>query len=119
MSSFSLAKPIYITLILIFRYSQKQLYDIVADVDSYQHFIPFCVGSRVLTPRKPLSTGAESRHTANPSPYEVEAQLRVGFMGVQESYVSAVTCQPYKTVQVRIFLLLKLDSLPIHSALSG
>ena len=32
---------------------------------------------------------------------ELEAELRVGFLGLEESYVSRVLCNPYESVEVR------------------
>ena len=32
---------------LYYRYSPEQLYDIVADIDSYKNFVPWCLGSKV------------------------------------------------------------------------
>ncbi|KDQ15477.1 hypothetical protein BOTBODRAFT_173955 [Botryobasidium botryosum FD-172 SS1] len=72
-----------------YRYSPKQLYTVVADVDSYHRFIPFCTASRVLTapPRDRLV------------PYDVEAELKVGFMSFEEGYISRVHCRPYQMVK--------------------
>lgn len=79
------------------RYEQKQLYDIVADVGSYPRFLPFCTGSRIVTP--PLKNSSED---TNPAPFVMEAELTVGFLAFQESYVSQVSCNPYKSVEVSI-----------------
>lgn len=38
----------------------------------------------------------------------VDAELTVGFMSFKESYVSTVTCVPFKSVQVRILRI------PVH-----
>ncbi|TDL30008.1 hypothetical protein BD410DRAFT_780527, partial [Rickenella mellea] len=76
----------------ILPYTQKQLYDVVADVDAYHHFVPYCVASRVLKSRTLNSlpnTGAERK----------DAELTVGFLGFKESYVSEVTCKPYHSVE--------------------
>jgi coenzyme Q-binding protein COQ10 len=66
----------------------------VADVDSYHRFLPFCTGSRVLTP---VPDGGFDIKKA----YEVEAELSVGFMGMNESYMSLVLFRPHEQVQVR------------------
>jgi len=73
----------------IFPYTPKQLYTVVADVDSYHRFIPFCTASRVLTPPP------QDRSI----PYNVEAELKVGFMSFEEGYVSRVHCRPYEMVK--------------------
>ena len=87
-------------------YTQKELFEIVADVASYNRFVPFCAGSRIINPPKELHV-AESH-----SPLSVmEAELTVGFLGFREKYVSQVTFTPYQSVQV--FLL------HLHLALSN
>ncbi|KAB5592078.1 Coenzyme Q-binding protein [Ceratobasidium theobromae] len=73
------------------RYTQRQLYNLVADVNAYHHFLPFCTNSRVLTP-PPAGFDRDA-------PYQVEAELEVGFMGLKESYVSLVRCIPWASVQ--------------------
>ena len=77
------------------RYSQKELYSLVADVNSYRHFLPFCHASKVLNASRP-------NWKSNPGdgPVELEAELRVGFLGLEESYVSRVLCNPYDSVEV-------------------
>ncbi|CUA67811.1 hypothetical protein RSOLAG22IIIB_03240 [Rhizoctonia solani] len=76
----------------ILPYTQYQLYNLVADVNSYHFFLPFCTHSRVLTPPPPGGFTTDK-------PYEVEAELNVGFMGINESYVSLVRCRPWESVQ--------------------
>ncbi|CAE6422490.1 unnamed protein product [Rhizoctonia solani] len=76
----------------ILPYTQHQLYNLVSDVNSYHFFLPFCTNSRVLTP---IPLGGFKTD----EPYEVEAELEVGFMGMKESYVSLVRCRPWEMVQ--------------------
>ncbi|KAH7105429.1 dehydrase and lipid transport-domain-containing protein [Auriculariales sp. MPI-PUGE-AT-0066] len=74
----------------ILPYSQQQMYDVVANVDLYHTFLPFCTSSRVLRRASP-KTSLE--------PEQLEAELNVGFMGLSESYVSKVTCRPFESVR--------------------
>ncbi|QRW16521.1 polyketide cyclase/dehydrase and lipid transport domain-containing protein [Rhizoctonia solani] len=76
----------------ILPYTQRQLYSLVADVNSYHFFLPFCTNSRVLTSPPPGGFNTNE-------PYEVQAELEVGFMGMKESYVSLVRCRPWEMVQ--------------------
>ena len=77
----------------IFRYSQKQLYELVADASSYPHFLPFCTNARVLN---------KHPHPSDPSGrLHMDVELTVGFLSFKESYVSKVTCKPYESVEVR------------------
>lgn len=64
----------------------------VADVASYPQFVPFCTGAR--TPPRALENAMAGRT-------HVEAELSVGFMAFQESYVSDVESIPYREVKVR------------------
>ncbi|KZW03816.1 hypothetical protein EXIGLDRAFT_599892 [Exidia glandulosa HHB12029] len=76
----------------ILPYSQRQMYDVVSDVDSYRHFVPFVTASRVLR-RAPPSGKNDAQQQ------QLEAELSVGFMGLTESYVSTVVCKPYESVE--------------------
>ena len=78
-------------------YSQKQLYSLIANVDSYHHFVPYCTASRVLSSR----TLRLSDVPGFPPVERKEAELTVGFLAFKESYVSEVTCTPYLSVEVR------------------
>lgn len=56
-------------------YSMAQFYDIVADVDNYKHFVPWCVASDVF----------------QRSDTHARANLEVGFPPVSEKYTSVLT----------------------------
>ncbi|PAV21392.1 polyketide cyclase dehydrase and lipid transporter [Pyrrhoderma noxium] len=74
-------------------YSQKQLYDLVADVDNYYRFVPYCVESKVLT-SKPVTSNVTHNTIV-----KKDARLTVGFLAFKESYVSEVICRPYESVK--------------------
>jgi coenzyme Q-binding protein COQ10 len=59
-------------------YSQQQLYDLVADVERYPEFLPWCVGARIRERRDNL----------------IVADLMVGFRMFRERFTSKVTLQP-------------------------
>ncbi|CAK5275678.1 unnamed protein product [Mycena citricolor] len=67
-------------------YTRAQLYDVVSDVSSYRHFIPFCTSSTILNRSKG-------------TPLVLEAELTVQFLALKESYVSRVTCVPLESVE--------------------
>ena len=82
----------------VLSYSRKQLYELVADVDAYHRFIPFCSSSTVLRSSRP-DWKTNMGNDGDP-PVNLEAELKVGFLGVDESYVSKVECRPFESVQV-------------------
>ncbi|KAM9457424.1 coenzyme Q-binding protein COQ10 homolog, mitochondrial isoform 2-T2 [Clarias gariepinus] len=59
-------------------YSVEQIYSIVANVDKYQQFVPWCKRSKVIRQKNG----------------DVQAQLEIGFPPVIERYVSEVTVIP-------------------------
>lgn len=56
-------------------FSPEEMFDVVADVNKYHEFLPFCVESRVLR---------------RPNENVMEAALRIGFKVFTESYTSRV-----------------------------
>ncbi|KAM6449558.1 coenzyme Q-binding protein COQ10 homolog, mitochondrial-like isoform 2-T2 [Liasis olivaceus] len=60
-------------------YSVDKMYDIVADVGSYQLFVPWCSCSRIISHHKEVS----------------QAELEVGFPPVVERYVSEISSVPH------------------------
>uniref|UniRef100_UPI0037E88D95 coenzyme Q-binding protein COQ10 homolog, mitochondrial isoform X2 n=1 Tax=Semicossyphus pulcher TaxID=241346 RepID=UPI0037E88D95 len=64
-------------------YTPEQMYDVVASVDQYQHFVPWCKKSRVI--RGPNGN--------------VQAELEIGFPPIVERYTSEVTCVPNHQVR--------------------
>ncbi|CAB4484150.1 hypothetical protein RhiirA1_540739 [Rhizophagus irregularis] len=63
-------------------YTQKQLYDVVSNIDEYKNFIPYCTNSEVLKIQE--ISNREKKLTA---------VLGVGFNGISETYISDVTCE--------------------------
>uniref|UniRef100_A0A8C8R5X2 Coenzyme Q-binding protein COQ10 START domain-containing protein n=1 Tax=Pelusios castaneus TaxID=367368 RepID=A0A8C8R5X2_9SAUR len=64
-------------------YSTEQMYNVVADVESYQFFVPWCNSSRVLSCRKGLA----------------RAELEVGFAPLVERYVSEISLIPQHQIR--------------------
>ncbi|KZP00285.1 hypothetical protein CALVIDRAFT_595658 [Calocera viscosa TUFC12733] len=90
----------------ILPYDRTQLYNLVKDIPSYPHFIPYCVGARVLSgPVERAPSTDPSSETSHKGPEgaqketEFEAELEVGFMGINEHFVSRVLCRPFSLVQ--------------------
>ncbi|KAK1770669.1 dehydrase and lipid transport-domain-containing protein [Phialemonium atrogriseum] len=72
-------------------YPPPQVYALIADVDSYATFLPFCTSSRVtrLSPPDP-SSGRR---------WPTQADLTVGWGPVSESYTSRLYCVPGEVVE--------------------
>jgi coenzyme Q-binding protein COQ10 len=76
----------------------------VADIPSYSSFIPFCATSAVLLPGSASAPQTRSVDTAweppgsGHEPFEVDAELKVGFGGFDEAYVSRVKGTPFESV---------------------
>jgi len=62
-------------------FTQKQLFDLVTNVENYPKFLPFATSSRVLSSR-----------VVSPTETEMEAELAIGFAGMEEKYTSVVSC---------------------------
>ncbi len=69
----------------IFPYAPEQIYALVADVERYPEFLPWCMACRI---------------TSRPSPNEVIADLAVGFKMVREQFTSRVTLTPTERIVV-------------------
>lgn len=72
-------------------YPSKVIYEVITDVASYKHFIPYCIDSEVLKYSNPAEDGKR---------YPEEAKLLIGFNGdVSESFWSRVYCVPERIVE--------------------
>ncbi|KAK0561980.1 hypothetical protein OC844_002940 [Tilletia horrida] len=90
-----------------FKYSPEELYNIVADVDSYSEFLPNCLDSRVLGPANPphptlaprtVRLSAEETQSLRRLGKAVRADLAVGFKAFKEAYTSRVEMLPPRYV---------------------
>jgi coenzyme Q-binding protein COQ10 len=59
----------------VLQYSPEQLFDLVADIERYPEFLPWCVGARIRSRRENV----------------VLADLVIGFKGIRERFTSEVT----------------------------
>lgn len=67
--------------------SAEHIYEVVANVNLYSEFVPFCLESILM----PCSPEAEK---------DARAQLTVGFKGVKVTYVSLVNFIPFSAIEV-------------------
>lgn len=82
------------------RYTRKQLYELVADVDNYRHFIPYCTDSKVHSSQSVQVPGPGGTQAVE----KKQASLTVGFLTFKESYLSEVTCTPFSSVEVCVII---------------
>lgn len=72
-------------------YPSKVIYEVITDVASYKHFIPYCISSEVLKYSNPTEDGRR---------WPEEAKLVIGFNGdVSEAFWSRVYCVPETIVE--------------------
>lgn len=69
----------------ILPYTPEQIYNLVADVERYPEFLPWCVACRI---------------TRRESPTSFTAELAVGFNMVREKFLSRVTLFPTHAITV-------------------
>jgi len=73
-------------------YAAPALYAIIADISSYATFVPYCTSSVVTAWSAPDSSGRT---------WPAEAELRVGWHGVEEAFRSRVACTAGAAVESR------------------
>ncbi|KAH8772555.1 polyketide cyclase/dehydrase and lipid transporter [Diaporthe sp. PMI_573] len=93
-SVFQANKPLTINVCRTLPYPREKLYDIIADVDAYSSFLPYCQHSRVT---KWWSTpdAASGEQRAWPA----EGELSVGFGPITQSYTSRIVCVPGRSIE--------------------
>ncbi|KAI1805502.1 dehydrase and lipid transport-domain-containing protein [Daldinia bambusicola] len=78
-------------------YDHKRLYDIIADVDSYAQFLPYCTESRVTRWTDPMPTPNNNSSPSSSSPprrWPAEAYLKTSWWITKETYTSRIFCVP-------------------------
>ncbi len=66
------------------RHSAVEMFDLVADVESYPQFLPLCLALRVR--RREEEQGLST----------LIADMEVGYRAIRETFTSRVTCEPAK-----------------------
>lgn len=67
-------------------YSAEKMYKLVADVDSYQHFLPWCGGSKILSQTDD----------------EVQGQVRIQHLGMDKTFTTLNRLQKNKMIEMRL-----------------
>ena len=93
------------------RYTQRQLYALVADTDSYYRFIPFVESSRTIKHTGPGGKVGDVKErpwlsdSGQPGDiHKMEHLMKIGVMGFDEEWKSLVTCEKYSRVSVPPYL---------------
>ncbi|KAK1237564.1 hypothetical protein MKX07_006692 [Trichoderma sp. CBMAI-0711] len=73
-------------------YAREPLYELIADVDSYSSFVPYCSRSRVTQWSPPDASGRR---------WPALADLHVGWGGFDEVFTSRLRCVPGVSVEAR------------------
>ncbi|KAI8965680.1 dehydrase and lipid transport-domain-containing protein [Daldinia sp. FL1419] len=92
-------KPQTLTAARRLPYDHERLYDIIADVDSYVRFLPYCKVSRVTKWSGPTSDSSSTPGNPHTNPHSgrrwpTEADLTAGWGGFEETYTSRLFCVP-------------------------
>jgi coenzyme Q-binding protein COQ10 len=66
-------------------YTVDEMYDVIADVDEYKNFLPWCKGSKVI--ERDAATG------------KLKANLTIGYGVFTERYTSLVSLNPPKSIK--------------------
>lgn len=74
----------------ILPYESSSLYTLIADVDRYSSFIPYCQESRVTRWSEPDTKGKR---------WPEQADLKVGWGGFEETFTSKLNCVPDTIVE--------------------
>ncbi|KAI0408180.1 hypothetical protein F4802DRAFT_455678 [Xylaria palmicola] len=73
-------------------YNHAALYDIIADIDSYSAFLPYCSSSRV-------TSWTAQRDPEFGRRWPTRADLTAGWGGLEQTYTSRVLCLPGSVVE--------------------
>lgn len=71
-------------------YTPEQMFDLVADVESYPRFLPWCTGCRITRREE---TGEDKS--------VIHADLSIGYKLVRETFSSRVTLEPSHHIHVQ------------------
>ncbi|KFY51049.1 hypothetical protein V495_00005 [Pseudogymnoascus sp. VKM F-4514 (FW-929)] len=74
----------------ILPYESSSIYTLIADVDRYSSFIPYCQESRVTRWSEPDTKGKR---------WPEQADLKVGWGGLEETFTSKLNCVPDTIVE--------------------
>lgn len=91
-------------------YTKEQLYKVIADVEAYDQFVPYCTGSNLYSVKALGEEGSASSMMTqgfrawleegySGQTHLLESELVVGFKGLEEKYTSWVECRKWDMVK--------------------
>jgi coenzyme Q-binding protein COQ10 len=84
------AEPQSLSATRILPYKSTSLYTLIADVDNYSAFLPYCLDSKVTKWSTPDKDGRR---------WPSEADLKIGWGGYEETFTSRLFCVPGSVVE--------------------
>ncbi|KAI1377386.1 hypothetical protein F4677DRAFT_416231 [Hypoxylon crocopeplum] len=87
-------KPQVLTAARRLPYNQARLYDLIADIDSYVRFLPYCKVSQVTAWTAPSPNPLAPEGGRQRRRWPLRADLTAGWGGFEETYTSRVYCVP-------------------------
>lgn len=79
--------PLTLSETRILPYETSDLYAIIADIDAYSSFLPFCLSSTITSRSPPDASHNQTR-------WPLTADLKVGYAGYEETFTSKIHCSP-------------------------
>ncbi len=70
----------------IIPYTPKQMFDLVADIEKYPEFLPWCKAARIISEKDNI----------------IIAELVISFKHITEKYTSEVSLNPHSSIDVRM-----------------
>lgn len=77
----------------ILAHPAKELYELIADIDAYQEFVPYCVRSTVTAQSEPEIAVSGGRR------WPRTADLQVGYGSYDTIFTSRIYCEPYRGLE--------------------
>ncbi|EGF97214.1 uncharacterized protein MELLADRAFT_28975, partial [Melampsora larici-populina 98AG31] len=90
-------------------YSKKQLYTLIADVEAYPQYLPYCLGSKVISHKALNESESTDQVNKDVQPWMqggyagethlIQQELVIGFKAFEERYISQVECRKWEMVK--------------------
>lgn len=96
-------KPLHIHVSRHLPYPRAQLYELIADVDSYARFLPYCKHSRVTAWGTAAAAATNNKNndetTTIPKKWPTAGELALGWGPLDHTYTSRIVCVPGHSVE--------------------